>query len=111
MNMLSTEKLFSWREKEDLSTWHLQEGHPSEVMSLSFCGQALACEWLVKNKPTLTAKVYTLPEHIDDDISRLQLEAMGTSIDELTEEQRNIYLHGTLEPDYGSNMDRYSGVQ
>ena len=64
------------------------EGHPSEVMSLSFCGQALACEWLVKNKPTLTAKVYTLPEHIDDDISRLQLEAMGTSIDELTEEQK-----------------------
>lgn len=64
------------------------EGHPSEVMSLSFCGQALACEWLVKNKATLSAKVYTLPEHIDDDISRLQLEAMGTSIDELTEEQK-----------------------
>ncbi len=64
------------------------EGHPSEVMSLSFCGQALACEWLVKNKPSLSAKVYTLPEHIDDDISRLQLEAMGTSIDELTEEQK-----------------------
>ncbi len=63
------------------------EGHPSEVMSLSFCGQALACEWLVKNKASLGAKVYTLPEEIDENISRLQLTAMGIEIDTLTEEQ------------------------
>lgn len=63
------------------------EGHPSEVMSLSFCGQALACEYLVKNKGELDAKVYTLPEAIDDEIAGLQLTAMGLTIDELTEEQ------------------------
>lgn len=65
------------------------EGHPSEVMSLSFCGQALACEWIVKNKATLEPKVYVLPDSIDEDISRYQLEAMGLKIDQLTEEQKS----------------------
>ncbi len=64
------------------------EGHPSEVMSLSFCGQALACEYLVKNKGKMKAEVITLPPAIDDLISGLQLEAMGLSIDELTDEQK-----------------------
>ncbi len=65
------------------------EGHPSEVMSLSFCGQALACEYLVKNKATLEPKVYILPDNIDEEISRYQLEAMGLKIDELTAEQKS----------------------
>jgi len=64
------------------------EGHPSEVMSLSFCGQALACEYLVKNKGQLPNDVITLPPEIDDQIAKLQLEAMGISIDKLTEEQK-----------------------
>ncbi|MFA6039805.1 MAG: adenosylhomocysteinase [Candidatus Peribacteraceae bacterium] len=64
------------------------EGHPSEVMSLSFCGQALACEYLVKNKGKMKATVITLPPDIDDFISRTQLEVMGIAIDELTEEQK-----------------------
>jgi len=72
------------------------EGHPSEVMSLSFCGQALACEYLVKNKSNLLAKVYTLPPEIDDYISALQLTAMEVSIDELTEEQKK-YLSSWQE--------------
>lgn len=63
------------------------EGHPSEVMSLSFCGQALACEYLVKNKGKMKNDVITLPPEIDDFISGLQLEAMGVSIDTLTPEQ------------------------
>ena len=63
------------------------EGHPSEVMSLSFCGQALACEYLVKNKDTLDPEVITLPPEIDDHISGLQLADMGIDIDELTPEQ------------------------
>ncbi|MFA7682461.1 MAG: adenosylhomocysteinase, partial [Candidatus Peribacteraceae bacterium] len=63
------------------------EGHPSEVMSLSFCGQALACEFLVKNKGKLPNDVITLPPEIDDSIARLQLTAMGLRIDELTPEQ------------------------
>jgi adenosylhomocysteinase len=63
------------------------EGHPSEVMSTSFCGQALACEYGIKNKDKLENKVITLPEEIDDAIAGLQLKAMGLKIDELTPEQ------------------------
>ncbi len=63
------------------------EGHPSEVMSLSFCGQALACEYLVKNKGKMKPGVITLPPEIDDTISAYQLSAMGVAIDELTPEQ------------------------
>jgi len=64
------------------------EGHPSEVMSTSFCGQALSVEYLVKNKGKLLADVIILPEEIDDFIAKLQLEAMGIIIDEMTEEQK-----------------------
>ena len=64
------------------------EGHPSEVMSLSFCGQALACEYLVKNKGKMKAEVITLPPEIDDHISAVQLTTMDVSIDELTAEQK-----------------------
>ncbi len=72
------------------------EGHPSEVMSLSFCGQALACEYLVKNKGQMKNEVITLPVEIDDYISRLQLTAMGIAIDSLTEEQKK-YLSSWQE--------------
>jgi len=64
------------------------EGHPSEVMSLSFCGQALACEFLVKNKGKLKNEVIALPPDVDHTISILQLEEMGITIDELTPEQK-----------------------
>lgn len=68
------------------------EGHPSEVMALSFCGQALAAEWLVQNSQKgkkLMPKVYTLPESIDQEIARLELTARGLSIDALTAEQKH----------------------
>jgi adenosylhomocysteinase len=64
------------------------EGHPSEVMSMSFCGQALACEYLVKNRASLTPTVITLPGAIDTEISAMQLTSLGVEIDELTEEQK-----------------------
>ncbi|MBU2213882.1 adenosylhomocysteinase [Patescibacteria group bacterium] len=64
------------------------EGHPSEVMSLSFCGQALACEYLVKNRGNLPVDVITLPQEVDQEIAQLQLEAMGLTIDKLTPEQK-----------------------
>lgn len=64
------------------------EGHPSEVMSLSFCGQALACLYLVEHKGKMKPEVITLPPEIDDYISKLQLTAMGLGIDALTEEQK-----------------------
>ncbi|MFO7862082.1 MAG: adenosylhomocysteinase [Desulfosalsimonas sp.] len=65
------------------------EGHPSEVMSTSFCGQALACEYGVRNKNKLEARILKLPEELDDQIAGLQLKAMGVEIDEFTQEQKD----------------------
>ena len=63
------------------------EGHPSEVMSTSFCGQAKACEYLVKNKGKLDNKVIQLPDEIDDEIAALQLKEVDVEIDNMTAEQ------------------------
>lgn len=76
----------------------LAEGHPSEVMDTSFCGQALACEYAAKNKGKLPIKVITLPEGIDNTIAQLKLEAYGVNIDALDEEQikyLNSWQEGT----------------
>ncbi|MEM4756186.1 MAG: adenosylhomocysteinase [Candidatus Woesearchaeota archaeon] len=64
------------------------EGHPSEVMATSFCGQALAAEYAIKNKGKFKQMVIQLPEEIDDMIAMLQLQAMGITIDQLTKEQK-----------------------
>ena len=65
------------------------EGHPSTIMSMSFCGQALAVEFIVKNKGKLEPKVIKLSDDIDNHISQLQLEAMGVDIDSMTDEQKS----------------------
>jgi len=72
------------------------EGHPSTIMAMSFCNQAFACEFLVKNKGKLSSKVYVLPEDKDVEVSKLQLSAMGIQIDELTAEQKK-YLSSWRE--------------
>jgi adenosylhomocysteinase len=64
------------------------EGHPSVVMSLSFCGQALALEYGIKNEGQLKNEVVVLPEEIDQQIARLQLSAISVTIDKLTPEQK-----------------------
>lgn len=64
------------------------EGHPAEVMDMSFANQALAAEWFVKNKGKLKNKVYVLPKKMDREIARLKLKAMGVSFDRLTSEQK-----------------------
>ena len=61
------------------------EGHPSTVMAMSFCGQALAVEFVAKQK--LAPGVHTLPERIDQEIALLQLKALGLRIDAMTPEQ------------------------
>jgi adenosylhomocysteinase len=63
------------------------EGHPASVMDMSFANQALAVEYMVKQGKSLENKVYSVPEVIDREIARLKLQAMGVSIDILTEEQ------------------------
>jgi len=63
------------------------EGHPSEVMDMSFSNQALCVEYLAKG-PRLKPGVYRVPEDIDMMIAKLKLKSMGIEIDEITEEQR-----------------------
>jgi adenosylhomocysteinase len=72
------------------------EGHPAEVMDLSFANQSLAAEWFVKNKGKLKPKVYKLPERIDKMVARLKLKSMGIAIDKLTLEQKK-YLKSWQE--------------
>ncbi len=63
------------------------EGHPSEVMDMSFSNQALCVEHLIKTKK-MSPKVHSVPREIDEAIARLKLEALNINIDELTEEQK-----------------------
>jgi adenosylhomocysteinase len=74
------------------------EGHPASVMDMSFANQALSAEYMVKTGRELEKKVYAVPESIDREIARLKLDAMGVTIDHLSEEQKdylNSWKHGT----------------
>ena len=63
------------------------EGHPSEVMDMSFANQALSVEHLTK-RGKMEPKVYSVPKEIDEFVASLKLKAMNVAIDELTEEQK-----------------------
>jgi len=63
------------------------EGHPAQVMDMSFAGQALAAEYITKSHSTLKNEVYPLPENLDKDIARLKLHSLGVKIDTLTPKQ------------------------
>jgi len=63
------------------------EGHPSEVMDMSFANQALSSEYIAKSAK-LETKVYVVPKEIDEKIAELKLQTMDVKIDELTEEQK-----------------------
>lgn len=64
------------------------EGHPASVMDMSFAGQSLAAEYIVKNYSKLENKVYPLPANLDEGIAALKLKALGSAIDKLTSEQK-----------------------
>jgi adenosylhomocysteinase len=63
------------------------EGHPSEVMDMSFANQSLCAEFIAKTAK-LPPKVYTVPTDIDETVAELKLKSMGVKIDDLTEEQK-----------------------
>ena len=63
------------------------EGHPSAVMDMSFANQALAVEYLVKNKGNLEPGLHSVPTEVDQEIARLKLQALGIYIDTLTPDQ------------------------
>ena len=62
-------------------------GHPAEIMDMSFGIQALCLEYLVKHGKELEHKVYQVPKEIDAEVARIKLESMNISIDALTDEQ------------------------
>ncbi len=74
------------------------EGHPSEVMDMSFANQFLGMIRMAKEGATLTPGVYDIPETQDQELAGTKLATMGLSIDALTDEQvayANNYLEGT----------------
>ena len=68
------------------------DGHPVEIMDLSFAMQFLAMKYLLDNKGKLSNELYTLPDELNNEIAALKLECIGVSIDKLSEEQ-NFYLN------------------
>lgn len=64
------------------------EGHPAEVMDMSFANQAFAVKYIIENRKNLQNSVYKLPEGIDTNIAKLKLKTMGITIDTLTKEQK-----------------------
>jgi len=63
------------------------EGHPSEVMDMSFANQALSVMYLVNNRGKLKPAVYNVPPEIDERVARLKLSSIGVEIDTLSDEQ------------------------
>ncbi|MHA2399109.1 MAG: adenosylhomocysteinase [Promethearchaeota archaeon] len=82
--------------KGRLANLVLSEGHPAEVMDMSFGLQSLMSEYIVKNKDKLAPGIIEVPTEIDDRVGFLKLHSMGIEIDSLTEEQYN-YIHGYEE--------------
>ena len=64
------------------------DGHPIEVMDLSFAMQFLAMKYVLEHKGELKNELYVLPEELNTEIAALKLQAMGAGIDVLTEEQK-----------------------
>jgi adenosylhomocysteinase len=64
------------------------QGHPAEIMDMSFAIQALSAEFLAREAGSLGKRVVPVPEEIDERVARLKLETMAASIDSLTPDQR-----------------------
>ncbi len=63
-------------------------GHPAEIMDMSFAIQAKSLEYLVKHQGELDKKVYQVPREIDNEVATLKLQALGASLEVLSEEQK-----------------------
>ena len=72
------------------------EGHPADVMDMSFSNQAMAAEYLIENQENLEPRIYTLPKEIDDEVAAIKLTQLGGGLETLTDEQV-AYLSGWQE--------------
>ncbi|MBQ8922056.1 MAG: adenosylhomocysteinase [Oscillospiraceae bacterium] len=69
------------------------DGHPAEIMDMSFAIQALSAKWLIENRGTVSEMLNNVPRAVDEDVAWRKLRSMGLEIDTLTPEQR-AYLYG-----------------
>ena len=69
------------------------DGHPAEIMDMSFAIQALSAEYIVKNRNSITSKVVDVPESVDNAVAQMKLASWNKQIDVLTPEQHK-YLFG-----------------
>ncbi len=65
------------------------DGHPAEIMDMSFAIQAMSAKYLADNRSSLKPGVIPVPSEIDDYVARIKLASMGVSIDMLSEEQKD----------------------
>ncbi|MCD2449795.1 adenosylhomocysteinase [Methylicorpusculum oleiharenae] len=78
-------------------------GHPSFVMSNSFCNQVLAQIELWKNAHLYETKVYVLPKQLDEKVAALHLEQLGVRLTKLTDQQAkyiNVPVEGPFKPEH-----------
>ena len=72
------------------------DGHPAEIMDLSFAIQALSAKYLVEHQGQLDQMLMDVPEEVDFDVARKKLAFMGKSIDVLTPEQEKYLFESGL---------------
>lgn len=72
------------------------EGHPPDVMDMSFSNQALSCVFLLEKGKGIEKRVYNVPEEIDKRVAHLKLKALGIEIDQLNPEQKKYLESWTL---------------
>ncbi len=69
------------------------DGHPAEIMDMSFAIQARSAQWLIRNRDTVTSVLNNVPHAVDEAVARQKLASLNIEIDTLTDEQR-VYLYG-----------------
>jgi adenosylhomocysteinase len=64
------------------------DGHPAEIMDMSFALQALSAKYVLENHSEMGRMVFDVPKEIDQSVAQMKLEAWGVTIDALTEKQK-----------------------
>ena len=72
------------------------DGHPAEIMDMSFAIQALSAKYLVENEGKLTEKLIDVPREVDLEVANRKLASLGVRYDTLTSEQEAYLYHSTL---------------
>ena len=72
------------------------DGHPAEIMDMSFAIQALSAKWLIEHRASVDTVLNNVPRAVDEDVAYRKLKSMDIEIDTLTDAQK-IYLYGSAD--------------